>query len=294
MSVHRGIAPYLPNSLEDGAPKVTGAGRGGYVQIARPLAGEVVRAAPASFDDHFTQAALFYRSLSPVEQTHLVDAFTFELGKCYEKAVKERMLTVLANVDTDLCGEVAAGLGLAPPRGTPVGEVDVSPALSQLPDEPTPIAGRRIGVIADAKADLAGLEKLRSAAEAQGAKVLVIAAVGGELRRGARKEIVERTFATTRSVEFDAVVVAGGMKPLGDLRVATLLQETYRHCKPIAAWGSGVDLLASAGIPADAPGVLIGNSVIKGFTGELMTTLGLHRVWDRLDVLTATLPSGIG
>jgi catalase len=293
MAVHRGVAPYLPNSLDGGAPKVADARRGGYVQVARPVGGEVVRAAPVSFDDHFTQAAMFYRSLSPVEQSHLAEALTFELGKCYEKAVKERMLSVLANIDTALCEEVAAGLGLGAPQRTPVGEVELSPALSQLPVEPSPIAGRRIGVIADAKSDLAGLEKLRTAAEAQGAKVLVIAAVGGELRRGSRKEIVERTFATTRSVEFDAVVVAGGTTTTADLRVQTLLQEAYRHCKPIAAWGTGADILAAAGVRASAPGVLVGNNVIKAFTGELFTALGRHRAWDRLDQLPETVPPGI-
>ncbi len=46
---------------------------------------------------------MFYRSLSEVEKAHVVEAFTFELGKCYEKAIKERELEVLANVDADLC-----------------------------------------------------------------------------------------------------------------------------------------------------------------------------------------------
>ena len=41
---------------------------GGYVQTPRPVDGAKVRASPASFDDHFTQATMFYRSLTPVEQ----------------------------------------------------------------------------------------------------------------------------------------------------------------------------------------------------------------------------------
>jgi catalase len=285
MSVHRGVAPYKPNSLDEGVPKVAGAKRGGYTQVERPVGPEVVRAAPVSFEDHFTQAAMFYRSLTGIEQAHVVDAFTFELGKCYEKAVKERMLSVLANVDTDLCEQVAAGLGVGVPPGNPVGEIEISPALAQVLDTPFPIAGRRIGVIADARADLAGLEKLRAAAEAQDVKVLVVAAVGGELRRGSRKEIVERTFATARSVEFDALVVAGGTEPVADMRAWTLLQEAYRHCKPIATWGTGVETLALAGVPADGPGVLIGNNVVRAFTGELFGALALHRVWERMDSL---------
>jgi catalase len=285
MSVHHGLAPYKPNSLDDNLPKVAKARQGGYEQIPRPVAGEVVRRSPASFEDHYTQAAMFYRSMSPIEQAHMIEAFTFELGKCYEKSVKERMLTVLADVDADLCEQVAAGLGLGAPQGRPVGEVDLSPALSQIVDKPGPVAGRRIGVIADPASDLAGVAKLRDAAAAAGAKVLVISAVGGELRRGTRTEIVERTFATTRSIEYDAVVIAGGSEPVSDARVRTLLEEAYRHGKPIAAWGSGGDTLAEAGIPSDGPGVLIGSTMVKGFTGALFEAMGRHRVWDRIEPL---------
>jgi catalase len=72
-----------------------------------------------SFGDHFSQAAMFYRSLTPLEQAHIVEAFTFELGKCHEQAVKERQLQVLANVDESRCAQVAAGLGLPAPQGSP-------------------------------------------------------------------------------------------------------------------------------------------------------------------------------
>ena len=66
---------------------------------------------------------MFYRSLSDVEQVHVVEAFTFELGKCYEQAIKERELAVLANVDADLCEQVADGLGLPAPKGKPPADV---------------------------------------------------------------------------------------------------------------------------------------------------------------------------
>ena len=69
----------------------------------------------------------FYASLSPIEQDHMVEAFTFELSKCYEQAIRERMLGVLANVDTELTAKVAAGLGLPAPEGKP--PVNVTPLL---------------------------------------------------------------------------------------------------------------------------------------------------------------------
>jgi hypothetical protein len=42
----------------------------------------------------------------------------------------------------------------------------------------------------------------------------------------------ERIYATTRSVEFDAVIlVSAEAQPL-DVKARILLQETYHHCKP--------------------------------------------------------------
>ena len=52
-----------------------------------------------------------------VEQDHIVDAYTFELAKCYEQTIKERQLQCLANIDPVLCAEVATG------RRTPSGAI---------------------------------------------------------------------------------------------------------------------------------------------------------------------------
>jgi catalase len=292
-AIHQGIAPYRPNSLDGGVPKTATAKQRGYVQVRRPVDGPVVRKAPLSFADHFTQAAMFYRSLTPVEQDHLIAAFTFELGKCYEKSVKERELAVLAKVDTELCRRVADGLGIGAPEDVPVGDVMVSPALSQVATEPGPVTGRRIGVIADAGADLAGVAKLRQAVESAGAQLLVIAPAGGTLRRGQRSEIVERTFDTARSVEFDAVVVASGTAPVDHPMALVLLQEAYRHCKPLAAWGTGTQLLTDAGIAAEDAGVLIANTVVRAFTADLLAAVGKHRVWERPTVWGAR-PAPVG
>ncbi len=290
-AIHTGIAPYLSNSLDGGSPAVAAADQGGYVQLPQPVEGVLVRAAPVSFDDHFSQPTMFYRSLSALEQSHVVEALTFELGKVFEQAIKERVLTVLANVDGDLCEAVAAGLGLPAPTGDPAEEVVPSAALSQLISAPGPIAGRKIGVIADAGSDLAGIGRLRKAVEKLGATVLVIAPVGGILGRGRAAEVVNRTLLTARSIEFDALVVADGTTPSGDLKLVLLLQEAYRHCKPIAAWGSGAEILSAAGIGADDPGVVIGETNAKPFTDSLVGAVGLHRAWTRAaKVMASAVP----
>jgi catalase len=287
-AIHTGQAPYRPNSVDDGEPLVADAEQGGYVQTPRLVDGPTVRAQPASFDDHFTQAAMFYRSLSYLEQVHVIEAFTFELGKCYEQTIKERQLEVLANVDAELCKQVAIGLGLPPPKGKPPQDVFVSSALSQIVDVPGPIDGRKIGIIAGAGSDLAGVAKLVTAIERLGATPLVTAPFGGVLKSGRRSVIVERTLLTARSIEYDAVVVAAGTAPSNDIKLVVLLQEAFRHCKPLGAWGDGTSALEAAGIDVDSPGVLVTEGVDKSFTEALVSAVGLHRVWDRaVDVMAS-------
>ncbi len=290
-AIHTGTAAYSPNSIDGNLPQPADERAGGYVPVARPVDGTVVRAQPVSFDDHFSQPALFYASLSPIEQAHVVEAFTFELGKVYEQAIKQRELEVLANVDADLCAQVAAGLGLPAPKGSPPVDVVASPALSQIVTEPGPVAGCKVAVIADAGSDLAGIGRLRKALDKVGVKLLVLAPVGGTIGRGTRQQIVERTPATARSIEFDAILIAAGTTPSADIKQVILLQEAFRHCKLVGAWGDGLAGLEAAGISAEDPGVIVSDSVVATYSKEFITELGRHRVWDRApDVMTSAVP----
>jgi catalase len=280
-AIHTGLAPYRPNSIDGGEPLVAEADEGGYVPTPRPVDGPVVRAQPVSFDDHFTQPAMFYRSLSELEKAHVIEAFTFELGKCYEKVVKERELEVLANVDADLCRQVADGLGLPAPEGNPPSVGSTSPALSQIVVEPGPVTGRKVAVIADAGSDLAGIAALTKSLARQGVTALITAPIGGTLKSGRRSLVVERTFATARSIEFDAAIIAAGTSVTNDIKLVVMLQELFRHYKPLGAWGDGAALLQAASIDPDETGVLIGAGPDKAFSEGVIAALGLHRVWGR-------------
>ena len=195
---------------------------------------------------------------------------------------------MLANVDADLCKQVAIGLGLPAPKGDPPSDVFESPALSQVVDTPGPIDGRKIGIIAGADSDLAGVAKLVDLDPRLGATPLVTAPFGGVLKSGRRSVTVERTPSTARSIEFDALVVAAGTKPTRDIKLVLLLQEAFRHCKPLAAWGDGTQPVAAAGIELDAPGVFVADGVGKSFTEALADAVGLHRVWERaVDVMAS-------
>jgi catalase len=296
-AVHPGAAPYRPNSLDGGCPFVAGASEGAFVDIPAPLPAAVKeREAPSSYDDHFSQVRLFWRSMTSVEKEHIVRAYTFELGKVYEQAVKERQLRALANIDPVLCSEVATGLGLSAPEPTEALEDTLapSPALSQLGQE-WPVDGRMVAVVVDAEGSLDGVRETRRALFAAGLVPLVVAAHGGTLEDGTA---VQRTFATARSVEFDAVLLAGMPAPAPDAlpardakagaadvasvdpRVVLLVEEAYRHAKAIGAWGPGVNALRAAGLSVDDLGVVTADDA-GTVTDDVLTLLGSHRVWER-------------
>jgi catalase len=294
-AIHAGAAPYKPNTLDGGCPFMAGEDVGAYVEVAQTVAKAAkVRSSPASFEDHFSQPRLFWKSLSPVEQDHTVGAFTFELGKCYEQAIKERQLQVLANVDKELCARVAAGLGLPAPQATRrAPRVTASPALSQI-GQVWPVDGRSIGIVVDDD-HLDGVQELTTAITAAGMVPLVIAPHGGPLGDNL---VAQRTFLTARSVEFDAVLLAASPAPpeaIGgkaatvgdpavpapvDPRVMVMIQECFRHGKAIGAWGTAQTAIEAAGCSTSDVGVVFGKNPDRVF-GEVMKLLGAHRVWQR-------------
>ena len=295
-AVHGGAAPYRPNSLDGGCPFVADANSGAFIESPQQVvAAKKVREQPATFDDHYSQARLFFRSLSPVEQDHVTQAYTFELSKCYEENIKVRQLQALANIDQRLCADVAHGLGLSAPGPTEeLTTEEPSPAVSQIGGS-WPVDGRQIGIIADETTDLGVLNGLRNDIHDAGMVPLIVAPTGGKLGESLD---VQRTYLTAASVEFDAIIVATAGAPAADAtdsrdakagdpsgpssvdpRVAKIVAEIWRHAKALGAVGDGQLVLEGAGLSVDAPGVSVGDA--NAVVSDLVTFLASHRAWDR-------------
>ncbi|WP_067494950.1 catalase [Actinoplanes sp. TFC3] len=297
-AVHAGVAPYRPNSLDGGNPFTTE--EGAFVDVPVVVAeAPKVRANPASFDDHYSQVRLFWASMSPVEKEHIIRAYTFELGKCYEQAIKERQLQCLANIDPVLCEQVATGLGLtAPEPAIALTEEAPSPALSQVGAE-WPPDGRVIGIVMDDTSDLSDVREVRRAVFDAGMVPLLIAGHGGLIG----DLPVQRTFATARSVEYDAILLGAAPVPAPDAlpardakagasgpapvdpRVLLLVDEAWRHAKTVGAWGVGSTVLDLAGV-SGTPGVVSAASGAEALAA-VMQLLPAHRVWERFPATVA-------
>ncbi|GGC78324.1 catalase [Tersicoccus solisilvae] len=293
-AVHGGVAPYHPNSLDANNPLPTPPEEGSYIEVPQRFEAVTDRKKAATFDDHYSQVGLFFRSLTPVEQEHVVNAYTFELSKCWDETIRKRQLQALANVDATLCSRVATGLGLEAPSPTgPAAGTASSAALSQLGKE-WPVDGRQVGIIVDAASDLAAVGDLRSAFLAAGVVPLVVAPTGGPLGDGV---VANRTWANASSVEFDALVLTTTAAPAPDAlvardakagqdtepgvdpRVDKLLGEAWRHAKAIAAVPDAQASLLAAGVVDGAPGVTVGGAAELG--PAVLAALAKHRAWER-------------
>ncbi|MBV8820702.1 MAG: catalase, partial [Acidobacteriaceae bacterium] len=96
-AIPRGRVAYDPNSLAGGCPFQAGAS--GYVSYPQPVEGDKVRGKPEKFSEHYAQARLFWKSQTPAEQAHIINAFRFELTRVQTVAIRERMLSMLIHVD---------------------------------------------------------------------------------------------------------------------------------------------------------------------------------------------------
>ncbi|MBB5191753.1 catalase [Silvimonas terrae] len=261
-AIPRGRVAYEPNSLGGGCPFQ--AGMAGFTSFAEHIAADKVRGKPEKFADHYSQARLFWQSQTPPEQQHIIDAFRFELAHVQTPAIRQRVVSMLVNVDARLAAQVAVGLGFEVPLAMPaVGpapdvQYDPSPGLSLLSRlGEKGIRTRKIAILADADSPPDKVNLMRDTLREQGANVKVIAARLQVISADGESLAVDIPLSASPSVLFDAVIVADGVTIEQELDhnglALEFLKLQYRHGKPLLMTGRAQDLLPAAGIPAALP-----------------------------------------
>ena len=296
--IPKGRTAYTENTLGGGCPAL--AGDEGFRPHSGRVDGPRTRIRPDSFQDHYSQARMFWSSMSDVEQNHIVAAFGFELGKVRTVDVRAGVLAQLNLVDHALAERVASQVGLPAPDHDLLLDAGVrSPALSQLGGEPAGISTRKVAVLVADGVDVVGVQRLQATLEEQGAVIELLAPTEGTVTGGSGGSLrVDRAISTMGSVLYDAVVL-----PCGPSSVAALTEdgyavhfitEAYRHLKPVAAFGAGVDLLRTLGFRerlAEGTEVVAERGVVTSaaagddlptalFTG-FAEAVAAHRAWDR-------------
>ena len=322
MRIDVGRTSYSPNSLSGGAPREAGVVPGAFVSHATPVRGKQIRERSESFGDHFSQATLFYNSMSPIEQDHIAQALQFELGKVTVLHVRERVVDLLTNIDADLATTVAEGIGVAVPVGNRTqalraanarllegwerygvtslpgrrrrSSVEVSPALSLLSRPAVNIKGRKVAILAADGVDATSVGRIVQALAQEHALGEVVSLRQGGLTAADGSVVVaQHTVLTQPSVGYDAVFVAAGEDSVESLSTngaaVHYLAEAYKHCKPIAADVGGDVLLGQAGLlfdgASDEVGVVIATDTAasQDLPARLVAALLQHRFFNRED-----------
>ena len=148
-TINRGKTNYSPNSRGGGCPMTASGVEGGYVHYQEKVEGRKVRERSPSFGDHYSQATLFWNSMSPVEKTHIVEAAHFEIGKVEDMTIRKRMVEHFNRVDHEFAVRVARGVGVTPPTApASPNHGRASPALSQeREDMPRSAATRKVAIL---------------------------------------------------------------------------------------------------------------------------------------------------
>lgn len=287
MRVPVGNVANEPNSLDQGAPRECP--KTGFASARIHEAGDKMRMRPESFADHYTQARMFYTSMTEFEQAHIANALAFELGKCKQPSVRTRMLGHLQIIDTGLAKQVAEKLGMEGQAdkikpAVAVKKADPSEALSQYKKAPDSLAGKKIALLTTDGVDAEFLGALRAVAKKEKANVAVIAPNAGPIKDSDGNEVVPDDFlAGAPSALFDCIIVAPAEK-----RSATLIENrdavnwvasAFKHLKVIGFTDSVSRMVEKADIELDADEGIV--NVSSGKFDKYVKAAKKHRIWSR-------------
>jgi catalase len=264
-AVPKGRANYEPNSLsengEPGGPRECPAS-GFRSVVGRIPSGtaEKLRIRPELFADHYSQARLFWRSQTPEEQAHIASSFVFELSKVQLDHVAPRIIASLRNVDDELAGRIADGLGITLPEKAAAARepVDLAPshALSILRNVKPGLAGRTVAILFADGSDAKEIEQARNAISEAGAHpVLIAPRVHGTLLSDGTAARADAQLQGTSSCLFDAVALIltedGAERLARNIGAVQFVQDAFAHLKAIGISEGASFLLERAGIEAD-------------------------------------------
>ncbi len=252
----KGRANYEPNSWGSGPRE---SAERGYRSYPAQESGEKRRVRAELFADHYSQARQFYTSQTPVEQTHIKDAFVFELSKVETPAIRTRMVSHLRNVDEDLARKVADGLGLqkmpeaAPPARAVLTDLPQSPALSILRNGPKSFKGRKVGALVTDGVEAGLLAALQEAVAAEGAMLELIAPkIGGVTASDGKTIPAQQKINGGPSVLYDAVALLlseqGAALLAGEATAKDFISDAYAHAKFVAYAEAAKPLMQKAGV----------------------------------------------
>ncbi|WP_296320140.1 catalase [Reyranella sp.] len=301
ITINPGKVSYFPNSLGGGCPMHSPTAAGAFRSVAVQEAGAKLRQRSDSFSDHFSQATMFWNSMSDWEKDHIAAAFAFELNMVVDQGVRHRVMNeLLCNISPQLADMVHGATGIeVAPAGTPEAPTPSAPTpsgpLNPKADElrspalsmdraPPLVRGRKIAILVGEGVDSALVKTMVGDLTKAGQVPELIGPTAGAVIDSTSKPLpVNRAAPNAPSVIYDAVLIPPGVAeglmamPLGQ----RFIDEAFRHGKPIVAAEDARALFERIGI-TDAEGVVVGATKL---TTLLLDNLAQHRFPRRLSNL---------
>lgn len=285
MTIPSGPVANSPQSLNPELPAECPVS--GYKTYPESNSGDKLRIRPESFADHYSQAILFYNSLLDFEKDHVANALAFELGKCDQVHIRERILKHLLNIDEALASKVADELGHELPgkpakkKTTEKSGSEASDPLSQYKSNKPSIAGKTVAVLTTPGVSGDLLEKFKKAVEKEKAKLAIIALKPAPFKDDGGKEHTPKDFlAGAPSALFDAVIVAPAKAGEldGNVQAQDWVRMAFAHLKVIGYTENSKSLLEVSGVPVKDKGIY---DVTSGKLTDYIATAKEHRIWER-------------
>lgn len=287
-------ANYEPNSINDNWPRETPPAptRGGFESYQERVEGHKVRERSPSFGEYYAHPRLFWNSQTPIEQQHIIGAFSFELSKVVREYIRERVVDQLAHIDLTLAQGVADNLGITltdeqrnavPPQD--VNGLKKDPSLSLYAIPGGDIKGRVVAILLNDSTRASDVLSTLKALKSKGVHAKLLYSRMGKVQASDGSELpIAGTFAGEPSLTVDAVIV-----PCGDIDsllsngdAAYYLLEAYKHLKPIALAGDARKFKALLKVADKGEdGIVEGDGVDDAFMTKLFDLLAAHRVWSR-------------
>ncbi|WP_203338952.1 catalase [Planococcus beijingensis] len=280
-TINKGRVSYQKSSFTNSTPAPVSEAEGGYSHYQEKVDGRKVRARSESFNDHFSQATMFWNSMTAPEKEHIIEAFSFELGKCQESWIREGAVEMFTNVNLEMAQAVAKNIGVAPPASGGSNVTKASPALSLENTVKSP-ATRKVGVLIDNGFNEEEVLNVLKELQAKGVQYEVVSEMQGELKGTGGKGITaDHTFNTTDPVLYDAIYAVGGPDVSRKFakEAARYIGEAFDHYKPIGATHDGQQWLEAAHIE-NQPGVVAATAGSE-FASSFLEAITAHRHWDR-------------
>ncbi|MGE7604288.1 catalase [Peribacillus sp. NPDC097675] len=290
MAINQGKVSYHKNGIANNSPEPASEAEGGYAHYQEKVDGRKVRQRSESFKDYYSQAKLFWNSMTDVEKEHIIQAFHFEVGKVKNKDIQQQIVEMFSNVDVELAKKIAEGVGVNPPTNENESKMALtSPALSQEQNKIITPATRKVAILAADGFSGSEMNQVLGAFKTAGIISEVISVNRGMIKSAEGQQLeVTQSFLTADSVLYDAVYVAGGQESIEKLKAVKdakhFVDEAYNHFKAIGVGKEATDILAQIGISVSdstAGVVMIAADTDGKSATSFVEAIAQHRHWSR-------------